>query len=95
VNKNYHICVFFWPYFDYGVIPEQKGQFFGGATASVKNLKIGTVHGFWDSPKVQGLSRLLGQSHEVPRLSWDFGSLGKTQRSRDCQKNFHIKKRFR
>ena len=62
-------------YFDYGGIPEQKGQFFGGATASVKTIKIGTVHGFWDSPNVQGLSRFPGQSQR-PKIvmgSWVSG----------------------
>ena len=88
------LCLFLGHYFDYGGIPEQKGQFFGGATAASKPLKLGLsmasgivrmskdFPGFRDSPK-------------VPRLSWDLGSLEKTQRSKEWpKKNLYLLSRL-
>ena len=81
------LCLFLGHYFDYGGIPEQKGQFFGGATAASKPLKLGLsmasgivrmskdFPGFWNSPNVQGLSRFPGQS-QSPKIvmgSWVSG----------------------
>ena len=52
-----------------------KGTIFWRGDSSVKTIKIGTVHGFWNSPNVQGLSRFPGQSQR-PKIvmgSWVSG----------------------